>query len=285
MRFPESLPLFLAEDVRANESWKPSSASLDIFCLCLPALLKEKWLPHHCPIPQQLFGNLPLTSTLQLACTLSTDHFLFLNPYAPNGSIFGIYEVSDILLRAEHGWKKMLESWWKLLESSIIYPLEKYSAASVRASTPCPGSPGVLRALLNSMLAQGQPATFGSWLYAASPRWWACSAAGPASFRKEGVSRLPCWHRFSSDTISFPHPHSWVQQFLWGDRHPEIQPASGAGKGQKFILVHHLSPWKVLQKQEVIARAGCKIYFTWFFFCCKRQIYWNWIFLWKREWF
>lgn len=103
MWFPECLPLFLAEDVRANESWKPSSASLDIFCLRLPALLKEKWLPHHCPISQQLFGNLPLTSTLQLACTLSTDHFLFLNPYAPNGSIFRIYEVSDVLLRTEYG--------------------------------------------------------------------------------------------------------------------------------------------------------------------------------------
>lgn len=191
MWFPERLPLFLAEDVRANESWKLSCASLDMFCLRLPALLKEKWLPHHCPIPRQLFGNLPFTSTLQLACMLSADHFLSLSPSAPNGSICRIYEVSDVPSRTEHRWKP-LESWWKLLESSVIYPLEKHAMASGRARLLAPLLAS--KPLSNLVLVQRPSGAcpMSAWPLSA-PRSVLCPlAVGPARIRKERVN-LPHW--------------------------------------------------------------------------------------------
>lgn len=188
MWFPERLPLFLAEDVRANKSWKPSYASLDMFCLCLPAQLKEKWLPHRCPIPRQLFGNLPFTSTLQLACTLSADHFLSLSPSAPNGSICRIYEVSDVPSRTEHRWKP-LESWWKLLESSIIYPLEKHAMASGRA--PLLASEPLLNLVLAQRPSGACPTS--AWPLSAPLSVPHPLAVGLARIRKERVN-LPHWH-------------------------------------------------------------------------------------------
>ena len=136
----------------------------------------------------------------------------------------------------------MLESWWKLLESSIIYPLEKYTTASIRASTTSPGSPVVLRA----------PAEFDAYSRSTGHFWLLALCCIPllmgmfcsrTSQLQERRGKLPLLAqafllRFSSDPFSFPHQHYWVHQFLWGDQHSQIQPVSGAGQGQKFILVH-----------------------------------------------
>lgn len=105
--------------------------------------------------------------------------------------------------------EKTLESWWKLLESSITYPLEKYTVASIRASTTSPGSPAVLWALAEFDVCSRSAGHF--WLLALCHilllMVMFCSRASQLQERrgKPPLLAQAFLPRFNSDPLSFPH--------------------------------------------------------------------------------
>lgn len=186
----------------------PGSPQVQVW-ICSVSLCQLCWRRDDCHTTVPSHSSYLATSPLHqhcswLACYLPSIFFSSsLIPWTDQYLEFTKCQISCWELNTD---EKMLESWWKLLESSIIYPLEKYTAASIRASTMSPGSPVVL----------WDPAEFDDCSRSAVPFWllalchipflMGTFCSRPASFRKDMVN-FPCWHKHfwsGSDPLSFP---------------------------------------------------------------------------------
>lgn len=144
----------------------PGSPQVRVW-ICSVSICQLCWRRNDCHTTVPSLSSYLATSPLHqhcswLACYLLTMFFSStLMPQMDKFLEFTKCQMSCWELNVD---KKMLESWWKLLESSIIYLLEKYTAASVRASTTSSDFPAVLRAPAEFDACSGSTGHF--WLLA-----------------------------------------------------------------------------------------------------------------------
>lgn len=169
----------------------------------------------------------------------------------------------------------MLERWWKLLVSDVIYPLVNCTVPVSEQVLAPVLSP---EPLLNLRLAWGPLGHLGSSLCATSlVDGHILQQDQPGSEQKRYISlaAISTLLRSSSDHLSFPvNPLGSTSSPVPANTSRSYQ-FQGLGKVRSYFGMY--VTLKSVANHEVIARTGWKNDFIWlFFFCHKKQIYSNW---------